>query len=434
MADTPHWIVVGGGIAGLLAARRLARTGDRVTVLEATDHVGGRVSSLELDGLTLDAGAESFATRGDTVAALLSDLGLEHDVVSPAPTPAWVVTENDAYPLPSTGWLGIPLRPFAAEVRRVIGWRGAWRAWSDYWRPLGAVDPDITVGELVRARLGEQVADRLVTPVVAGVYSRPIDELALAAIDPGLPAEVARAGGVLKAARARREASPAGSAVQGIVGGLNRLTDALAASVRDAGVEIVMRAPVVSIERNGATWKVKTDHGTCVGTGVVLAVPLSVARQWIPALPAAEARWVALVTLVLDAPELDDAPRGTGVLVQGSVTRAKALTHATAKWPWLANLAGKRHIVRLSYRIDGPDEDVTPHARADAARLLSVALDESQVLAITQVVWPDASPAKVDPALVPEGMTVVGSAAGLSGLAAIVAADLEAGSTAPGTD
>ena len=60
---------------------------------------------------------------------------------------------------------------------------------------------------------------------------------------------------------------------------------------------------------------------------------------------------VELVTLVLDAPALDAAPRGTGVLVAAGTpgVTAKALTHSTAKWPWLAELAGGRHVVRLSY-------------------------------------------------------------------------------------
>jgi oxygen-dependent protoporphyrinogen oxidase len=132
------------------------------------------------------------------------------------------------------------------------------------------------------------------------------------------------------------------------------------------------------------------------------------------------------VTLVLDAPELDSAPRGPGVLTTGNVTRAKALTHSTAKWPWLAARAKGRHVVRLSYALDSPEESVIGYAVGDAARLLGIAIETWQVRAATQVVWPDAAPVQVDRGKVPKGVELVGSAAGLTGLAAIVAAELEA--------
>ncbi len=424
ITDEPRRIVViGGGVAGLLAATRHASSSAQVTLIEAQAHMGGRVCSLELDGLVLDAGAESFATRGSSVADLLADLGLASDVASPTAAPAWVVGPSRAYPLPSTGWLGVPLDPWAPEVRRVLGWWGAFRAWSDRWRPLGRVAEDITVGQLVRSRVGNAVADRLVAPVIAGVYSRPIDEIPLAAIAPGLPHEVRDAGGLLAAASARRGSSPAGSAVQGLVGGMARLTEQLSARARSAGVEVVLNSPVIAVERNQLHWAVRTPKREFAADTVVIAVPIQVARAWLPELPLVPEKHVALVTLVVDAPELDAAPRGTGVLTTGNVTRAKALTHSTAKWTWLAAAAQGRHVLRLSYSIASVEEDVTSFACADASRLLGVDIDPTQVRATTQVVWPDAGPVNVDQSRLPDGIEVVGSAAGLSGLAAIVAAE-----------
>src|SRR5690554_6102149 len=98
VADRRRYIVVGAGVGGLLAARRLATAGHDVTVMEADDHPGGRVSRVTVDGLELDAGAESFATRGGHVAALLEELGLADRIVRPEARPAWVVTPEDAYP------------------------------------------------------------------------------------------------------------------------------------------------------------------------------------------------------------------------------------------------------------------------------------------------------------------------------------------------
>jgi oxygen-dependent protoporphyrinogen oxidase len=106
------------------------------------------------------------------------------------------------------------------------------------------------------------------------------------------------------------------------------------------------------------------------------------------------------VTLVLDAPELDAAPRGTGVLVAADApgVTAKALTHSSAKWAWLAEAAGGRHVVRLSYGragvadpLDGLDDDaVAELAVRDAAALLGVPLDASQVRACGRSAWRDA--------------------------------------------
>lgn len=328
-----RWVVVGGGIAGLLAARRLAGACHTVMLLERDNTLGGRVSRVEVAGLTFDAGAESFATRGDAVQRLCEELGLGDLIAEPATSPAWVIAPGRAYPLPATGWLGIPLRPLAADVRRVLGWWGAIRACADLVLPTGSIGDDATAGSLAAARLGGRAADRLLAAVMSGVYSRPLD-----------------------------------------------------------------------------------------ADGVVLAVPRHLAAPLLGETPE-EARHVAIVVMVVDAPALDRAPRGTGVLVRPGVTRAKALTHASAKWPWLAaTLPPGRHVIRLSYAVT-PGEDVTGYAVADAARLLGVTLRDEDVVGIASSEWPDASPASVASREPMKGVHLVGSAAGLSGLAAMVAAD-----------
>ena len=141
---------------------------------------------------------------------------------------------------------------------------------------------------------------------------------------------------------------------------------------------------------------------------VVLAAPADASRRlldaaslgWSDASDWPPAASVELVTLVLDAPALDAAPRGTGVLVAAGTpgVTAKALTHSTAKWPWLAELAGDRHVVRLSYGragepnpLDGrTDQEVAALALADASALLGMPLDPSSVRASGRSAWRDA--------------------------------------------
>lgn len=417
-----RWVVIGGGIAGLLAARRLAGLGHEVTLLEADGALGGRLRHVEVAGLTLDAGAESFATRGDAVQRLCEELGLADAIVSPAASPAWVMAPDRSYPLPATGWWGIPLKPFARDVLRVLGWWGSLRACLDLALPTRGIGDDVTVGELASARLGRRATERLLAPVMSGVYSRPLEDLPLNAIAPGLAADVRARGGLIRAARSRRALGAPGAAVRGLVGGVATLAQAVAAEAVGRGATLRTGVEVTGLRAVDGGWRLETSAEPIDADAVALAIP----RHRVAALTEAsplEASHVAIVVMVLDAPELDAAPRGTGVLVRPGVTRAKALTHATAKWPWLASsLPEGRHVVRLSYAVT-PGEDVRSHALADASRLLGVPLSENQVLGLAQTEWPDATPSFVADKEPSPGIRLVGSAAGLMGLAAIVAAD-----------
>ncbi|RFA07833.1 hypothetical protein B7R54_00355 [Subtercola boreus] len=452
-------VIVGAGVAGLVAARTLARKGLRVTVLEASATPGGCVATHEVAGIRLDAGAESFATRGGTVAAYLDGLGLGGTVVTPNPKGAWVQLEGDAAPLPKNTVLGIPGVPLADDVRRIIGWSGVLRAQLDRYTPLVRVGKSASLGELVRRRMGQKVLDRLVAPIVSGVHSAHPDLVDVDAVAPGLLAAmgvqgslsgavmslIARRGKPAAAASGGRPdpatgaGAKAGSAVGGIDGGMFRLVEALVADCERFGVDLRFGVGVRGIRRvdmshaasaspkgpelfesdalgavgvlsapgaggddgaggdaggadaagagagagadgagdagaggvggagaGGAApaeWMTVLDDGSVLGSdAVMVAAGFRAALTLLQGLDglseqASDARWpgssaVTLATLVLDAPELDAAPRGTGVLVAEDVRSvgAKALTHATAKWPWLAAAAGPgRHVVRLSY-------------------------------------------------------------------------------------
>ncbi|GAA5090869.1 protoporphyrinogen oxidase [Microbacterium yannicii] len=383
--------VVGGGVAGLVVARRLARSGAAVTLFEASDRLGGTVARHDVGGIALDAGAESFAVRGGVVAGLLAELGLADDIVAPAPGPAWLQpVVGDAVPLPATALLGIPSDPLADDVVRVIGRRAAERAVELDARPLGAVPP--TLGALVRERYGDDLLDLLVAPVVHGVHSQHPDEVPVTRAHPGLPDALASAGSLGGAVAQLRAAAPPGAAVAGIRGGINRLVPALAEDLARLGADIRLGTRV-------------DDLAALDGTVVVAAPSL--------AAPAAPGRRIDLVTLVVEQDELDAAPRGTGLLVAaGAPVGARALTHATAKWAWLRDAAAGRHVLRLSY--DLTPADPVAAARADAEMLLGVPLPV--VVDAAHVSW--VRPAAVSP---PAGLTVVGETVAGSGLAGLIA-------------
>ncbi|MCG2622790.1 protoporphyrinogen oxidase [Arthrobacter sp. I2-34] len=405
-------------MAGLVAARELARQGLAVTVLEATDAFGGCVARHEVAGLMLDAGAESFATRSPIVAELAAELGLGERIAAPNPVGAWLQLPESAQPMPSTGILGIPADPAAPDIVKAIGRRASLRAAADKVLPLGTLlrKEQLSLGELVRARMGSAVLDRLVAPVAAGVYSADPDALDVDSVVPGLRAAVTKHGSLAAAVGALRQAAPAGSAVAGIAGGIGLLVERLVQDLKDRGVKLVAGAPVTGLERADGGWQVRSAAGDFDAAGLVVATDggsaVRLLAASIPGLAAAEPApgpAVALVTLVVDMPELDAAPRGTGLLVAPGVVgvRAKALTHATAKWPWLAAEAGPgNHVLRLSYGRavgagDGaeredftawPDDKLYGQALADASVLLGLPIGADDVLGRKVVRWVGALP------------------------------------------
>lgn len=427
-AAAHHVVVIGGGIGGLVAARECAKVGMRVTLLEASDVLGGAIRRAQLDDVVVDAGAESYATRGGHVRELLAELDLTDRIVTPNPNGAWLVGAPGvpAAPLPKGGILGIPSNPFAEDVRRIIGWPGAWRAYVDRLRPPLTIGKEHSLGKLVAKRMGDKVRDRLVAPVTAGVYSAQPEDVDTEVAVPGLNAALTRAGSLSGAVaqllidRAGQAKKAPGSAVEALAGGMGALIDALEADLVQLGAVIRTGADVQRLERTETGWTVSypvlgEESEEAEETTEVLSVEAVIVATAEPsaralladhlAAPAAEivAPEIEVVSLLLDAPALDAAPRGTGVLtVPGSYT-AKALTHATAKWEWLRDAAGPRHVVRVSFGTQGEPAataqlDDTAAARlalAEASAMLGVSLPESTLLAAHRARFTQAQPASL---------------------------------------
>jgi protoporphyrinogen/coproporphyrinogen III oxidase len=455
-------LVLGGGISGLLSARELAAAGHRVTVLEAGREWGGCVGSHVVAGLTLDSGAESFATRSDAVAALAGELGLSGKIVQPRPGGAWVQLPEGPRELPKTGVLGIPASPWDPEVRRTLGLLGSLRASLDRILPasIGGAADVVSVAALVKARMGGRVLERLVAPVVGGVHSADPALLDVDMVAPGLREGIRKHGSLAAAVAAQRRNSAgpakAGSAVAGLEGGMHTLVSALVSDLRARGVTLLSGSRAVSVARTPEGWRVgaagKTYDAGLLAVAVDGPAAVGLLEAAVPAIAGkrpASGPDVQLVTVVLDKPDLDGRPRGTGILVapQTPGVRAKALTHATGKWDWLAEVAGPgRHVLRLSYgRVDGTvseptalgtDGELLAASLADASALLGVAISRQDVVDWDVVRWPGSLPfaavghrARVaairEACSAAGGLAVVGGWVAGNGLAAVVSDTLK---------
>lgn len=431
-AARKHVVVVGGGIGGLVAARECAKVGMKVTLLEGSEALGGVIRRVALDGVVVDAGAESYATKGGHVRALVDDLGLSDRVVTPQAGGAWLAgLPGGAAPLPAGGILGIPGNPFQDDVRRIIGWSGAWRAYLDRVRPPLTIGHQLSLGRLVASRMGEKVRDRLVAPVTTGVYSASPDDVDIDVAAPGLNAALTRVGSLsgavlaLRGEGASRGAKTPGAAVEGLVGGMNVLVDALAADLDELGATVRTHVRARRLTTDGTTWRVlveepaaeeqvegeeTTQEAELVADAVIVATSEHTARELlagvVPALAAADAApapEIEIISLLLDAPSLRTAPRGTGVLTVPHSHTAKALTHSTAKWSWVREAAGDREVVRVSFGAQGEpaataalvDDAAIELARREASALLGVPLTADQVVAGHRGRFVQAQPASI---------------------------------------
>ena len=404
---TERVIVIGAGIAGLVVARDLARAGVPVTLVEAADRVGGQLTSIRMGGIDLDAAAESFATRDGAVAALASEIGLAGDIVVPREAPAWLIgAEGRAHPLPAASVLGIPSDPRADDVVAAIGRRAAWRARLDAVLPLRRPEAYRSLGDLVHRRMGARVRDALVAPVVRGVHSTTPDELPLSLASPGL-SDALRVSRSLSAAVGRlRAASPAGSQVAGVRGGVHRLATALERDARAAGARILLGSRVVHADVEGV---VLAGGERLPGRVVSAAAAVNG--------PASRVRTIAVALALVDAADLDDAPRGTSALIAPGARgiAARAFTHSSAKWSWVADaLPPGRHAVRLSY--DEMPHDPEAAVTADLAAITGARID--RLLELDVRTWSRTLEARV-PA---EGVDAAGEAASVTGLGSIVPA------------
>jgi oxygen-dependent protoporphyrinogen oxidase len=286
--------------------------------------------------------------------------------------------------------------------------------------------------------MGQRVLERLVAPVVESVYGVDPDEVDVDAIAPQLNAAITAAGSLSAAVLRLRSAAPAGSAVQGVRGGVARLVDALRADLERFGVAVRTGQEVLGVhpDPHGTGFTVVTPGEDLEVDAVVVAADgagaFDLLRDAAPAVaerPRPRPAVSRSVVLAVDDARLDAAPRGSGVLRAGSLdgVRALALTHVTAKWAWAGEgLPAGRHLLRLAYR--GPDEVDAATVRTDASALMG--LDLPAATDRLDTVWVDTAPplapetrairAAIDAAPLPAGLAVTGSWRTGTGLASVV--------------
>jgi oxygen-dependent protoporphyrinogen oxidase len=355
--------VIGGGIAGLVAADAVlrARSDIDVTVFEGSPEIGGKLRLGEIAGVTVDLGAESLLNRRPEGVELIADVGLSGSLVHPHVTEAGIWTRGSVRSLPPT-LMGIPADPDLARRRGIISRRGALRASLESRLPSPDLTTDVGVGVLVARRMGAEVRDRLVEPLLGGVYAGRADEISLHAALPQVVAGIREHGSLLAAARAA--VVPVDSPVQrppffaGIAGGVGRLPLELARDIVERGGSVRRDATVRELHRTTDGWRLvvgsTTESSVVDADAVVIAVPAAPASRLLrDVAPTAsielgrvESASMALVTVAFEAGRVGVELVGSGFLVPPVDGRViKAATFVSQKWSWLA---GDVVVVRCS--------------------------------------------------------------------------------------
>ncbi|MDQ3780114.1 MAG: protoporphyrinogen oxidase [Chloroflexota bacterium] len=401
-AASRHVVVVGGGITGLAAAYCLTQLTPavNVTLIEADTRLGGKIQTEEVDGFLIEGGPDSFLSSKPRGIGLCRELGLEATLQGTTPRKhrAFVSRRHRLHELPEglTGLVPTRLRPVFRS--RLIHGPGKVRFALDYLLPAKEDAPDETLGAFVRRRLGREVYDWLVEPLMAGIYAGNGDELSLAATFPQLRQAELEHGGLIKGivAKSRQPARPDSSAPRPSPfltprHGLGALVDALARRFEAQGFEVRLGVPLSRVERTspGANRRYRLRFATgeaIAADGVILATPAFASAEMIGTIDhelAATLREIpyassAIVSLAFPKETIAHPLEGHGYLVPRAEHRpVLACTWSSRKWADRA--PDDAVLMRVFFGRHGqesllgrPDDQLIALAQAEIRRIVGI--------------------------------------------------------------
>ncbi|MEV0583481.1 protoporphyrinogen oxidase [Nonomuraea sp. NPDC050310] len=343
-----HVVIVGGGISGLAAAWYLRESaGVRVTVLESSPRIGGKLHAGEVAGVMVDAGAEAMLARRPEGKELAKLVGLGDELMDPGTTSSAVYSRGELRSLPKGQVMGVPSDLTELVRSGVLSPAGVARVPLDQILPATLVRTDVSVAAYIRARMGAEVVERLVEPLLGGVYAGRADMLSLDATMPRVATLARSERSLLAAARQIAGETPkdAGPVFTTLRHGMGSLPAAVA---RASGAEIRTGVTVRELRRTESGWRLVAGPvprpEVIEADAVILAVPAAPAARLLRAevpkaadeLARIEYASMAVVTLAYPRDAFPQVPERSGYLVPAVERRpVKAVTFSSVKWPHL---------------------------------------------------------------------------------------------------
>jgi len=356
--DPPTVVIIGAGITGLTAAHAVLREHPEaaVVVLEADSRVGGKILTTEFRGHRIDCGADAFLARVPEAVDLCRELGLDDELVTPASRTAYVFARGELRPFPPGLVLGVPTDLDALSGAGVVSDEAVSIARRDLTMSEPTRNRDESVGALVRRRIGDEIYETLVAPLLSGVYAGDADRISAELAAPQFLEALRTHGSLIAGLRSQSAASASDKPVfYGLRHGTQTLVDALASLIVSKGATLLLSTRADAVERHEQGLRVTTATGEVFDTTAVIATApdRATARLLTDTAPAVAAELeaipyasVVLVTLAFAPDAFERDLDGTGFLVPAREPYLlTACSWASTKW---AHLDGESVILRAS--------------------------------------------------------------------------------------
>lgn len=346
--------MIGGGITGLTAAYYLQKASAEqnlplnIKLVEASHKLGGKIQTVYKDGFVIERGPDSFLERKRSAAELATEVGLKDDLVNNTAGRAFVLVKDKLHPMPKGAVMGIPTKIAPFVTTDLFSVQGKMRAAADFIMPRSKEEGDQSLGNFFRRRLGDEVLENLIEPLLSGIYAGDIDQLSLMSTFPQFY-EVERNYRSLilgmKKTSPKAPKNQVSNKTQGIFltlkGGLQSLVDAIEEKLEPSSVLKGKR--VLSIEKSetGQGYLLDMNNGEILeADSVIIALPHMPLTSLFPQydffdsykkMPSTS---VATVAMGFNADEIEDSLDGTGFVVsRNSDYTITACTWTHKKWP-----------------------------------------------------------------------------------------------------
>jgi protoporphyrinogen/coproporphyrinogen III oxidase len=354
-----HVVIVGAGISGLAAAHalqaRAASSGVPLTctLIEAEDRCGGKILTHRIDDFVIEAGPDSFLSQKPWALDLCRALGLSEQLINTNETPekAFVYSRGRLRPLPDGLVVVVPakLGPFLRSG--LLSWAGIARMGLDFVISKGPAAQDESLAAFFRRRFGAEAFERLIEPLMAGIYAGDADDMSIRATFPRFVEFEQKHGSLLRGMLASKSLNGGGrprrTTFVTLKGGLSTLVDALLPRITTSGVKVLYGQRVAAIRARSmrsvsSPYELLLESGSSVpADAVVLATPAFASAALVRGLsPEASALLAAIpyastatVSLAYHTTELGPLVRGFGFVVPRVEHRdLLAATWTSLKW------------------------------------------------------------------------------------------------------
>ncbi|TVT29800.1 protoporphyrinogen oxidase [Salinicoccus cyprini] len=381
--------VIGAGITGLAAAHYLSKHDDvEVDLFEKSDRAGGKIRTYRQDGYTIELGPESYLARKQIMTELAEEIGLGDDLVRNQTGTSYIYVNNRLSPMPKGAVLGMPTELVPFLTTDLVSAGAKLRTGLDFIKKPLPVYTDISVGKFFRSRVGDEMLENVIEPLLSGIYGTNIDELSLMSTFPNFKELEETHGSLIRGMYNQRKNAPkSGGRKQGqflqFKHGLQSFIDSLLAFIEENGVSAFFEHDVESITKSGSGYTMHVNGEERSYDNIIVTTPHFQYKRWFEDLPLEyfkhmKATSVATVVMAFEDHQVENDIDGTGFVVSRKMdTSITACTWTNKKWAHAApegKALLRAYVGRPGdYIVDEKtDEEIVRLARKDLDSIMTI--------------------------------------------------------------